>query len=309
MLTQQMKHNGVRWPIYLAIALAIGSLGYTFFAAHQKLPSNMGKRETALERIKRTGVMRVGYGGFPPYTIVDPREPDPNKRVSGFTVDLVNEIASRMSPPVKLQWYIFDWDTFSADMETQKFDFAGDVVYETVPKATDVAMSDPYSYFGLAVALVRSSDNRFHTFGDLDRSDINIALAQGYVSTSYAEQHLTKPHFLLVPVGTDAFNQLDDVLFGKADVALQDVPTVVQYVRAHPGKVKALWLDHPPSIVPGGFVTRYSDQDLLEFLNTSIRILEADGTIERLDQKWKSLGYYRKEGLVPGSGLQLGGLN
>ena len=68
-------------------------------------------------------------------------------------------------------------------------------------------------------------------------------------------------------------------------------------------KVKALWVDHPPSSVPASFVTRREDWDLLEFLNTSIRILEVDGTLQRLDKKWNSLGHFEKLDLIPGAGL------
>ena len=302
----EKSYNSVKvtWLTYAGLLMGLGALILSVLAfTARQTAQQKGRGESALERIKRTGVMRVGYGGFPPYTIVDPRESDPNKRVSGFAVDMVNEIAARYSPPLKVEWYNFDWDTFSSDMQSGKYDFVGDAVYETVPKAADFAMTRPFSYFGLAVALVRASDDRFKKFQDLDRPDITIALAQGYVSTEYAKSHLTRPHFSLIPVGKDAFNQLDQVLLGKADVALQDVPTVVQYVRAHPGKVKALWLSNPPSTVPGGFVTRQADTDLLEFLNVDIRLLETDGTLDRLDKKWSSLGYFAKPTLVPGAGL------
>ena len=300
----------VRRPYWLDLALmgvaCLAVLLASLAFRANRVGGGSAAHETALQRMKRTGVMRVGYGGFPPYTIVDPRNPDKNARVSGFTVDMVNELASRYSPAFKVEWYNLDWDTFQADMNSDKFDFAGDAVYETVPKAADFFMTDAFSYFGLAVGLVRESDNRFQSFSDLDRGDITIALAQGYVSTDYAQKHLSKPHFQLIPVGKDAFNQLDAVLLGKADVALQDVPTVVQYVNAHPGKVKALWLDKPPSTVPGGFVTRQSDQDLLNFLNVGIRIMAADGTLERLDAKWHSLGYFGKIQMIPGNGLNSG---
>jgi len=104
-------------------------------------------------------------------------------------------------------------------------------------------------------------------------------------------------------VGKDAFIQLDDVLLGRADVALQDVPTVVQYVRAHPDQVKALWLDNPPSTVAAGFVTRQEDADLLAFLNACIRLMKVDGTRQSLDKKWKSLGHFEQFKFIPGEGL------
>jgi len=260
--------------------------------------------ESALQRIERTGVLRAGYAGFPPYIIVNPKESDPNKRVIGFDVDMVNEIAKRHQPPLKVEWYNANWDTLKADMLSNRFDFLAEPVYETVPRAAEIAYCEPYSYFGIAVAVVRKNDNRFKVWKDLDRPDITISYAQGYVSGEYAKQHLTKPKFKSITVGKDAFVQLDDVLFNHSDVGLQDVPTVVQYVKAHRDKVKALWLEKPPSTVAASFITRMEDRDLRDFLSACIRIMRVDGTLSRLDKKWKSLGHFERIELVPGEGIR-----
>ncbi len=308
-LNEQYDSGTPSWLPYAALVLAGISICLSLFILMRPAPAvnaptaGTQRAEGALERIKKTQTMRVGYGGFPPYTIVDPRESDPNKRVSGFTVDMVNEIAKRYVPPLKVEWYNLNWDTFRADMLSGKFDFLADAVYDTIPKAADFGMTEPFSYFGIAAAVVKKTDNRFRTFQELDRSDITVALAQGWTSTEYAQQHLSKPKFKMVTVGKDAYVQLDDVLFGRADVALNDIPTVVQYVRAHSDKVKALWVDAPPSSVPASFVTRREDSELLALLNVSIRIMKVDGTLEVLDKKWKSLGYFEKLVLVPGAGL------
>jgi ABC-type amino acid transport substrate-binding protein len=104
-------------------------------------------------------------------------------------------------------------------------------------------------------------------------------------------------------VGDTPFAQLDDVRFGRADVALNDTPTVVQYAQAHANTVKALWVEDPPSVVPAGFLLRKQDTDLLAFLNAAIRVLQVDGTIRELDTKWNALGYYTPLTLTPGQGL------
>ena len=259
--------------------------------------------ETTLARIKRTGVMRVGYGGFPPYTIVNPNETDPNKRVSGFAVDMVNEIASRMEPQVKVEWHNLNWGAFRADMLSGRFDFLADATYKVIPKAADFNFSRTFSYFGLSAAIVRKDDDRFKTFKDLDQPGVVVTLAQGYITTSYAQKNLTKPTLKILPVGDDAFSPMNEVILGRADVALNDVPTVLQFARAHPNEVKALWVETPPSSVAAGFVTRREDTELNEFLNTAIEILEVDGTLKRLDQKWRSLGHFEQLNLVPGEGL------
>lgn len=289
--------------VTLVIALAALALSAWQFTRPPIIPSEL-RGITRWQRAKQTGVLRVGYGGFPPYTIVNPNEPDPNKRVTGFCVDLVEAIALKLVLPLKVEWQQFSWDTMKADLATDRFDFIGDAVYQTIPRASDFLFTEPYSYFGIAVAVVRSDDNRFTKFGDLDRTGITIALAAGYTSTEYAQATLSKPTFKLIPVTGDAFNQLDEVLFGRADVALNDVPTVLQYVRAHKDKVKALWLDSPPSSVPAGFVIRPADSDLKAFLDVSLRALSTDGTVARIDEKWKSLGYFPVLSLKPGAGLK-----
>jgi ABC-type amino acid transport substrate-binding protein len=96
---------------------------------------------------------------------------------------------------------------------------------------------------------------------------------------------------------------VDDVLLGRSDVALNDSPTVVQYAKAHSDKVKVLFLDQPPAVVPGGFTVRGDEPELLQFFNTCMRIFKADGTITRLDKKWHTYGYFVEEKLLPGVGL------
>jgi ABC-type amino acid transport substrate-binding protein len=292
---------------WIALAVATISLAISLVSIMARNAKNSylpRSPEVTLQRIKREGVLRVGYGGFPPYTIIDLKEANPDKRIKGFAADLVNEIACRCRPPLKVEWHIVNWETMKAELDSKKFDFIADPVYETVPRALEFNFTDPYSYFGIALALVKKDDQRFKTFADLDRSDITIAIAEGWASTEYARQHLTKPKLKIIPVGGDAYVQLDDVLMGRSDVALQDSPTVVQYANAHPTKVKILWLDKPPSIVPGGFTLRLEDTALLKFLNSSIRTMKADGTLAGLDKKWNSYGYLDNPQLIPGQGLQ-----
>ncbi len=296
------KHKfGILAPL---LVVAIFMLPFLTSCGNHRTVSQTGAVDSALDRIKRDKVLRVGYGGFPPYTIIDTKETDSNKRVKGFAADLVNEIANRSVPKLKVEWHIISWDTLATDMRSQKFDFIADPVYVTVPKAFEFTYTEPYSYFGIALGLVRKDDNRFQKFSDIDKSDITVATAEGWVSTDYARDHLQKPHFKTIPVGGDSFGQLDDVLMGRADIALQDSPSVVQYAKAHPDKVKILWLQHPPSVVPGGFMVRREDADLKDFLDICMRLMKADGTIAKLDQKWKTYGYFEKSDLIPAAGLQ-----
>lgn len=259
--------------------------------------------QSSLSRTKQTKVIRAGYSNFKPYTIFNPNTQNPDEQVTGYCADMLKEIAARQSPPWRIEWQKVTFETLRADMESGRFDVFADAVYQTVPRASDFGLTIPYSYFGVAVGLVRKNETRFQRFEDLDREGITIALAQGWTSTEYAQQHLKKPTFKLISVGDDPFVQLQEVIAGRADIALQDVPTVLQFAQAHPNEVKALWINNPPSLVPAGFMTRHGDWEMLNFLNSSILILQADGTLKRLDEKWSGLSAFPSLSLSQGAGL------
>ena len=272
---------------------------------HSRNPSPVQQSlPSALDVMRRTKTIRAGYSGFRPYTIIDPAAQDPDKRVTGFCADMLNEIAQRQSPPWTIEWHKVTFETLRTDMESGRFDVFADAVYQTMPRAADFALTIPYSYFGVAVALVRRDEIRFKEFADLDRPDITIALAEGWTSTEFARQHLSKPTFKLLAVADDPFVQLQEVLAGRVDVALQDVPTVAQFARAHADAVKALWIDRPPTRVPAGFMIRQGQWDLLEFFNTAIRVLEADGTLAALYKKWQALSEFPEQPMRLGAGLR-----
>lgn len=261
-------------------------------------------RESTLDRIRKERMIRAGYSGFKPYTIITPSGSGNETQITRFCADMLHEMASRQDPPWRIEWHKVTFETLKADVESGRFDVFADAVYQTVPRAADFGFTIPYSYFGVAVGLVRKGEKRFTRFDDLDRPDVTIALAQGWTSTEYAQRHLSKPKFHLIPVADDPFVQLQEVIAGRADIALQDVPTILQFYKVPKGVVSTLWLDSPPTRVPSGFMTRQGEFELLHFLDVSIRALEADGTLEALDRKWLSLGDLPVLTLRPGVGLQ-----
>jgi ABC-type amino acid transport substrate-binding protein len=302
--TSSFKRMAFVAIIVALLALALAAWSWARSHAAVGVNDRSGPVDTSLSAILARGTLQVGYGGFPPYTFDDPKETDPAARIKGFSIDLIKEIAARTTPPLKVEFHSFSWDSLRPEVMSGKFDLIVDPVFQTIPRAADFRLIHPYSYFGIAVAIVRKDDNRFKKFADLDRADITIALAEGWTSSEFARQHLKKPKFTSIPVTGDAFNQLDEVPLGRADVALNDVPTVTQYARAHSDTVKALWIETPPSLVPGGFLVRKEGRALADFLDTSVDILIADGTLARIDQRWEAFGAIPILSVQPGAGLQ-----
>jgi glutamine transport system substrate-binding protein len=292
-------------PLLVSLAALAVSL---YFSVPKASTKSSATEVTALERVKRSGVIRAGFGGFPPYSIIEPNG-EQGKKVKGFAVDLMEEIAVRHDPPLKVEWIKISWETLRADLNSDRIDVLADGLFQTVALGSDFLFTDEFSMFGIGCAMVRKEDQRFDKFSDLDRDDIEIAVAVGWLSTEFAKRSLKKPKFKDIVVAESPNIQLDEVLFGRVDVAIQDVPTILSYARAHPDKVKALFIESPPATVLGSFAAKRKDRELIDFINTGIRVLKTDGTIERLDAKWQGLGYYRKSLLQAGSGLSSSGVS
>src|SRR5580693_166549 len=101
--------------ITLVSVAALVLAGYAALRPH--LGTASPATESALERTKRTKVLRVGYSGFRPYTIID-LHADANQGVTGFCADMINEIASRQTPPWTVEWHKVTFETLKADIES-----------------------------------------------------------------------------------------------------------------------------------------------------------------------------------------------
>jgi ABC-type amino acid transport substrate-binding protein len=242
-----------------------------------------------LERIDRTGELHAGYGVYPPYTQENPN----TKAVSGLSVEVVEQIARELR--CKVVWHRLNWNTMAADLKRGEYDLIADPIFQTIPRAREFAFTAPYAYFADGIAVVRKNERRFPDFDTLDREGITIAVGQGWASETLVRSKFTKPRIVAVQTGTDLLQVFNEVVSGRADVAIADGADAQRFVKEHSGQVKALWLDNPPAAMPAGFALRLTDARGAEFLNVSLRNLEATGVLDALRRKYGIAPTKRKD--------------
>jgi cyclohexadienyl dehydratase len=263
----------------IALALAIAPNVRGPAVAVAVLPAQ-GGTAGLLDQIDRTNVLNAGYGVYPPYTQEDPN----TKSVSGFSVEVVNEIAKGLG--CKIAWHRLNWNTMSADLKRGDFDLIADPIFLTVPRAREFAFSEPYAFFADGIVVVRAGDRRFASFDDLNRPGITVSVGQGWGSETLARDRLDKPRIVAVQTGTDLLQVFNDVVSGRADAAVADGADAERFAKEHAGKVQVLGLDHPPASMPAGFALRPSDLRGAEFLNACLRNLRSTGVLDRLAKKY-----------------------
>src|ERR1043165_60457 len=178
-IVQARKSNAAYYLVAIALIAAI--VGW-FLPRGSQTPSP--SQETALARIQRTKVLRIGYEGYPPYTIKDPN----SGQLSGYSVDLANYIAGEAQ--WKVEWVQTSASTKIPDIQVGKFDIMVEPIYETIPRAATVSFTRAYAYFGYAAGVVRKGETRFQKIEDVNKSTVTVAVRTGYTDQTYADQNL-----------------------------------------------------------------------------------------------------------------------
>jgi len=265
-------------PIIAIVSLIIAILALILPAIRDKPTAGPTERST-LDRIAATGTLRVGYEGYPPYTIKDPA----TGKLSGLSVDLAEYIAREAG--WKLEWIKTSPDTKIPDLQAGKFDVMTEPIFRTIPRATRVTFSRPYAYFGDAAGIVKKGDSRFKVVDDLNKRGVTIVVRQGYTDQAFAADNL--PAASLRALKVDDVSQLFlEVITGKADVALADLEQVKAFAAKHATEVEARFVDPAPSYIPAGLMLKQGDFTFYNFLNSSLEYMEANSVLTRLNRKY-----------------------
>ncbi|MBW2740841.1 MAG: amino acid ABC transporter substrate-binding protein [Deltaproteobacteria bacterium] len=234
-------------------------------------------QEDTFAKIKREGVLRVGYILAAPWCI---REPATGK-LKGTFVETVEEIARQMD--VKVEFTESTFATFIAGLQTKKYDLSIAPTFSTIPRAKSVAFSIPLMAAGNS-AIVRKDESRFKTLDDIDQKGIVVAVTQGEQGHEYAKTNFKKAEIRVLS-GGDQNLTFSEVLSERANVALGDAWFSAKFAAEHP-EAKDLFADNPYNVTPVAWSVRYEDTSLLLFINTALEYLDSIGKLREIDKKY-----------------------
>lgn len=304
--TEKSSGNSTaRWAMGISIIAVIMAFASFLSRPEPKSSASTGLSEASKMKIHGEGTLNVGYIGTPPFVVINTKAVKDQLPIEGMSVDLFNEIALRANPHIKMKWIQTTKDSLAQDLLNGKIDIVADPIVIDINRSSSCGFTNPLCFFGIAHAVMRSDDNRVNDFEDLNNPALKISVEPGSSTAAFARSHFDKPKILDVAAGDEspAKTQVDDVAQGRVDVALLEGYPAIRQAAELGGKVKVLWINSPPSLVPVGFATRLEDHYLRGFINTCLADLEAEGFISELEEHWSSIAYYKTANMVPGSGI------
>ena len=236
--------------------------------------ASAAERESALHRIQKTGVLRVGWALWFPWTYVDQKA---NKLV-GIGPDVMEELAKALGN-VKIEWITDSWATLAAGIQANKFD----VVYPftiTLPRATAVEYTDDTMRESINFLVLKKNAAKFKTVSDVDQPAVKVGATLG----SNVEYHVTrlckKPEIIRLKSQAEGLMSLT---LEKIDVLLNNGSGIADAMKNYP---ETTVIKGSLALAKNSMCIRQGDQIFLNWLNLFIADMKETGTLDRIFQKY-----------------------
>jgi len=271
-----MKKLTVIFALLLSFMFVLSACGGKDEKEDQKRAVNTEEKKTAdnqdlLKKIQDDGKITIGTEGtYPPFTFHDT-----SGNLTGFDVDLANEVAKRLG--VKAEYKETQWDAMFAGLDAKRFDMIANEVGIRPDRQKKYDFSDPY-ITSAGVLIVNTSNTKVKKFEDI--KGLNAAQS---LTSNYGD--MAKKYGANL-VGVEGFQQAVELLAQKrVDVTINDKLTYLDYKKQKPDapiKIAATANDASSS----GFMFRKNSDKLVDEVNKALKEMVDDGTYKKISEKW-----------------------
>lgn len=266
----------MRWRSMLAGIGVVGLIvaGWTGASHAGKIQQQLAK-ESALEQVLASGVLKVGFSTFVPWAMADK-----GGEFAGFEVDVAKRLAQDMG--VKLELVPTKWSGIIPALLTGKFDIIIGGMGIRPDRNLKVNFSNPYYYSGVSMVANKELAGAFKTIEDFNKPEVTIIARIGSTAVAAVQKHMPKAQLRLFD---DEAQGLQELMNGNAHAYAGDEPMPAFQAIKHPDKL-FVPLSDSLSKNPIGFAIRKGDVDTLNFLNNWILTLQTEGWLQERKHYW-----------------------
>lgn len=222
-------------------------------------------------------VLRVGSDvTYAPFEFADAKTGE----FMGFDVELIRAVGKAMGMEVEIKNTA--WDGIIPGLLNGNYDVLISAMTITDERAQAVNFSDPYFTAG-QVIVVRNDNKNIKEPKDLKGKVVAVQInTTGDYAAQKVEGVAKISRFNTTP------EALQEVVNGAAEAAVIDLPVAKTFMKESPGKVR---LAGPSFTVEYyGIAVKKSNEDLLKKVNKALATLKANGTYDKIYEKWFGAG-------------------
>jgi cystine transport system substrate-binding protein len=232
----------------------------------------------ALDRIRTVGVIRIANTqSSPPWSFLDDKN-----QPAGYDVDMAREVARRLGV-AKVEFVADSFKNFVAGLKTDKYDLVMNDLTPTAERMQQVDFSAPYGVEDFRI-FVRQDNKDIH--GDKDLAGKRVGVTTGSSNESWSRAHLPQATIQSYENGSLIFADLG---IGRIDAVIISHFGGLRYATARKLPIKEV--GEPLTYQLSAAALRKDEPELREAVSKAVADMKADGTIEKLGQKWVGKEY------------------
>jgi polar amino acid transport system substrate-binding protein len=213
---------------------------------------------------------------FPPFESMN------GSVAEGFDVDMMNAIGKELG--LKVVFQTENFDTIIASVVGHKFDVIASGMTITSEREKTISFSDAYFDSNQSVAVLKSSNITTETqlYGK------KIGVQSGTTGQKWATENLKSHGATIVPFKdtTGAFNALQAK---TVDAVVNDLPVTAEIIKEGPTRGFVI-IDQIATGEQYGIGIAKDRPELLTAINKALAKIKADGTLQKIYDKWISTG-------------------
>lgn len=239
------------------------------------------KKESAYDRVMRTGTIRCGYAISPPVMVADPN----TKVISGLDYDLWQEIGSELDLKIEFTEEA-GWGNFIEGLRTGRYDAFCSELWPDPARIKFLSLTMPVIYSFLKT-YVRTDDHRFDA--DLEKinaPEVTIPAIEGDVSVKMAQSRFPKASIYYLPQTATSSEMFMAVKTKKADVVFLNQSMIEGFEKENPGILRPLTDLPAPYVFSSHFAVQSGEIQLRDMIDAALRKIIDDGRMERLARQY-----------------------
>jgi len=211
-----------------------------------------------------------------PFTFLDTK----TNSIQGVMVDLITEVGKEAGFQVQIEPMQFS--TLIPSLTSNKIDIVAAAMFITAPRKEVVDFSDPVYTYGEGL-LVPKTDKKVYAA----QEDLKGEVVGAQVGTAFVDALKKTGLFSEVKAYDNITDILRDVNTGRLKAGFGDYPILAYNLKqGNFPEVRLVESYKPATIGSVGIAVRKTDQDLLAKINGSLAKLKANGTVDKILEKW-----------------------
>ncbi|MGH8781993.1 ectoine/hydroxyectoine ABC transporter substrate-binding protein EhuB [Paraburkholderia sp.] len=221
--------------------------------------------ETTLQRIQRTGEVRIGYANETPFAYTTP-----DGKVTGESPEISRKIFAKLGVK-KVDAVLTEWGSLIPGLRAGRFDVIAAGMYVTPERCKQVAFADPQYQIQDTLLVLKGNPKNLHSYADVAKQpDVKLAVMAGAVELGYSREAGVKDAQLMQVPDTTA--QLQAVRAHRADAAAGTALTMKGLASKDADQIEAIgsFTDDPKHTGYGALAFRPEDTDLRDAVNKQL---------------------------------------